>query len=195
MRPFVGLARLLAATILVAAGVAAATTYVEMTLDEMIGAADVAILAEVRDVQPFERDGRPWTRVTLAVELDLIDAAATGETPAEPPAGEPDEGEPTEVQLEFLGGALPGGPSLAVAGMPTFQPGERVLALAYERDDALASPIVGFRQGLWRVSADALVSEAGIVLGLEDGAIVPGGSPSPVAAVLDVLVERFGDLP
>lgn len=154
---------------------AAATTYLEMTLDEMVAAADIAVYGEVESTSVEERDDLPWTRVLIAVERDLA------------PADEPS----TEVELWFLGGALPGGRTLVVAGMPSFEAGERILVLAY--DERYASPVVGFEQGLWRLVGDRLVGADGRRLGFDGDAVALAldAQPAPVGDLLDALQERL----
>ena len=172
---------LLVAALALVMGPVFATTYVELTIEEIIAAAEVGFHGEVVDVAVEERDGLPWTVVTFRIERDLVGAV--------PPAdgGEPTPLEPgTTIELEFLGGTLPGGPSLAVALMPAFTAGEQVVVLAYP-DAGSASPIVGFRQGLWRVEDEILADEDDVPLGLDDGALARGGPAAPLGAVLDAL--------
>lgn len=171
-----------------AAGLAWATTYVQLDVDAMLERADMAFLGDVVDVRVVERDGLPWTRVSFEVVRDLAAEAEAADDP-EPLA----EDVALRVELEFLGGALPGEPALAVALMPTFTVGERVLVLAH--DEPHASPIVGFRQGLWRVDGDALADLEGRRLGLEDEALAVDGPPAPLDAVLDAFVARLGSAP
>ena len=150
-----------------------ATTYLAMTLDEIVAAAEIAVYGEVDSTTVVERDQRPWTRVVITVQRDLA----------------PADGELDELELWFLGASLPGGPSLVVAGMPRVEPGERLLVLAY--DDDVASPIVGFVQGLWRVVDDRLVAEDGRRLGFDGDALALDGDPAPVNQLLDALEERL----
>lgn len=170
-------------------GTATATTYRVMTIDEMIAAADIAFYGEVRDVVVFERDGDPWTRVVFLVERDLradgVEDGSQDSTEDGTPA-EADPDDPSfEVELAFLGGRLPGGPSLTVALVPTFSVGDRVVVFAYSEE--VASPIVGFRQGVWWEDGDSLRDADGRVLGIEEDVIVPG---APATSV-QVLLERF----
>ena len=176
---------LLAAALVLATGAAVATTYVQLTIEEIVAAAEVGFHGEVLDVAVEERDGLPWTVVTFRIERDLVGAAS----PAD--GGEPTPLEPgTTIDLAFLGGTLPGGPSLAVALMPAFSPGEQVVVLAYEDTNA-ASPIVGYRQGLWRVEDDILADEDDVPLGL-DGEVLGRGAPAaPLGAVLDAVAAAL----
>ena len=154
-------------------GAAAATTYLAMTLDEMVAATEIAVYGVVESTTVEERDQMPWTRIAITVERDLA----------------PADGGLGQLELWLLGGTLPAGPSLVVAGMPRLEPGERVLVLAY--DDDFASPIVGFRQGLWRVVGDRLVAEDGRRLGFDGDALALDGDPAPIDALLDALQERL----
>lgn len=157
----------------VALSAAAGTTYLLMTLDEMVAAADIAVFGEVESTSVVEREDMPWTRVLIAVERDLAPADQAAE----------------QVELWFLGGALSADRALVVAGMPRFESGERLLILAY--DDSYASPLVGFEQGLWRVVGDRLVAEDGRRLGFDGDTLALDGEPAPVGTLLDALQERL----
>lgn len=188
-------------------GAAWATTYRALPMDALIDSAQIAFYGEVRDVTVFEREGRPWTRVVFDVERDLMaEASAEQGTGAEDGGGDSGrdsgdsddtetgvQGDGSSVELAFLGGSLPGGPSLAVALMPAFEVGERVLVFAYLSDTA--SPLVGFRQGLWRSDGDALRDEDGQLLGIQEGMVVAGAPAASIGAILDVLANRFAELP
>lgn len=164
---------LLAAATLAALSPAHATTYRQLALPDMLAAAEVAFFGTVSGVRVEERAGDPWTVVSFEVARAFV--GATG--------GEP-------LELAFLGGALPGGESLDVALMPAFERGEEVLVLAYEGE--FYSPIVGFRQGLWRRVGSDLVDEEGIRLGLdEEGALAPGAAGGEAEVVLDAVGLAF----
>lgn len=167
---------------------ALATSYLELGLDEMLGRAEIALYAEVTAVETELRDGEPWTVVTFAPERDLLQPpeASVDIDAAEEPLD--------EVQLAFLGGTVAGGPTLIVTLMPSFEVGERVLVLAYAAD--YASPIVGFRQGLWRDGELGLVDLAGRSLSLDDdGALQLDGSGAGTEALLQALERRLRELP
>lgn len=155
---------------------ASATSYLELDFDEMLQKADLVAFAEVLDVRVEARDGRPWTVVALE--------------PIAPLRGFEEREPDTPLELAFLGGSLPGGASLTVSLMPAFSAGESLLLLAY--DGGFASPIVGFRQGLWRERDGVLVDDAGRVLTVVDGALQLQGDGSPTDAVLDALRARLG---
>lgn len=150
-----------------------ATTYKTLTLDEMIAQTDIAFLGEVTSLETIDRNGEPWTRVTFRVIEPLL-------------ATEKD----ATVTLTFYGGTLSNGVSITVNLMPQFQEQEEVLILAY--NDELYSPIVGFRQGLWRNATLGLRDEIGRALTLnEDGTLSLGGSGGSTADILRTLREAL----
>jgi hypothetical protein len=118
-------------------GVAAATTYPPVSFTELVERADVIFVGDVVDARPFPldtRDGRVIkTRVIFRVVDPLLGTAASVEV------------------FDFLGGDL-GADSLRVAEMPRFAAGERVVVFA--RRERSINPIVGFTQGLLRVTRD-----------------------------------------
>lgn len=154
-----------------------ATTYRFLELEELWARSELAVFGTVAAVEVEERGGEPWTLVRLDVERNLL---------ADEPASE--EGEADELTLSFLGGTLESGRSLEVELMPRFREGEQVLVLAYD-DEALASPVVGFRQGLWRLTGAGLVDEDGRRLSLEDQALLRDGEGGALDELLDA-VER-----
>jgi hypothetical protein len=150
-----------------------ATTYKTLTIDEMIAQTDIAFLGTVSSIETIDRDGEPWTRVTFTVTEPLL-------------ATEKD----ATVTLTFYGGTLSNGVSVTVNLMPQFQEQEEVLILAY--NDELYSPIVGFRQGLWRNATLGLRDEIGRALTLsEDGALTLGGSGGSTADILRTLKQAL----
>lgn len=174
------LARRLAHTVLVAAllgAPAGATTYLQLTPQAMLAKASLAFVGTVTEVRVTNDVGTPWTHVRFNVDTALAGVAVDANGKARQP-----------VELAFLGGTAPGGPALTVSGMPNFETGEKVLVFAY--DQAYASPIVGFRQGLWRVTAAGLRDEDGRLLSVSDaGKLVAGGSGAP----LDSIVQAIRD--
>lgn len=117
--------------------VAYATTYESVTFEQMVRQADVIFIGDVIDVVPFEvrrASGRSIkTRVTFRVVDPIYGARATVEV------------------FEFLGGTI-GDVTMQVAEMPTFARGDRRLMFA--RRERSINPIVGFSQGLMKVSRD-----------------------------------------
>ncbi|HEX7023166.1 MAG TPA: hypothetical protein VF171_09940 [Trueperaceae bacterium] len=163
----------LALVVLLAASGAHATSYRALDLPQLAARADVAFFGTVRKVGVVEQGGQPWTRVTFRVDEALL--------------GEPGD----DIELLFYGGSLPTGESLSVVGMPQFQAGEQVLILAY--DTPYYSPVVGFSQGLWRLTERGLEDDRGRVLSLdEEGKLLRsggGGGTQEVLAAMKALLE------
>ncbi len=114
------------------------TSYPAITFDELVSQADVIFVGDVPDVRPFV-DASPEgpvirTRVTFVVRDALWGTASTLEI------------------LEFFGGEI-GDIGMRIAEMPAFKPGERRLVFA-SRVRGI-NPIVGFTQGLMRLTQDA----------------------------------------
>jgi hypothetical protein len=155
---------------------AGATTYLRLTPQAMLGKASLVFVGTVAEVSVTNDGGTPWTHVRFTVDTPLegvpVDAGGKATKP---------------VALAFLGGTVPGGPSLAVSGMPQFETGEKVLVFAY--DQVYASPIVGFRQGLWRITPAGLRDEDGNLLSVTAGKLTTGGSGAP----LDTVVQAIRD--
>ena len=159
--------------------VAFATTYKALTLDEMVEATELGFYGEVTSIAVEERDGDPWTVVTFDIirALEGVDA---------------DDDSEEDVSFAFYGGTLLTGESLLVSLMPQFSEGDRVLMLAYE--DELYSPVVGFRQGLWRETTLGLRDETGRLLSFdEDDALALEGEGGGTEALLDALEERLDE--
>ena len=150
-----------------------ATTYRALSLETMLSQADLGFYGEVTGVSVEDRSGEPWTVVTFQVLENLKGSDLT-------------EGAEDGLSLTFLGGTLPSGESLSVSLMPQFSVGEQVVVLAYERE--LYSPIVGFRQGLWRDTELGLRDETGRLLSLnEDDELTLDGE----GGATEVLLERL----
>ena len=139
--------RALLVLLLLVFNVATATTYLELSLEEMFDKADIAFFGEVTASESEARDGEPWTLITFNVARDL-----RGDLEAE------------EITLAFYGGSA-GGVTVNVTDMPQFRRGEEVLILAYDAE--YYSPLVGFVQGLWRLEAQGFTDVRGRVLTLE----------------------------
>jgi hypothetical protein len=150
-----------------------ATTYKTLTLNEMIQQTDIAFFGTVSSVETIDRDGEPWTRVTFTVTEPLLATEDNG-----------------TITLTFYGGTLSNGVSVTVSLMPQFQEQEEVLILAYNED--LYSPIVGFRQGLWRNVTLGLRDEIDRALTLgEDGTLALGGTGGSTVDILRTLKEAL----
>lgn len=153
-------------------GFASATTYRELSLDELVTRAELGFLGTVSEIATTVREGEPYTQVTFTVSRPLT--------------GELDE----TVTLTFYGGTLPDGRTTEVEGMPRFARGDEVVILAY--DAPYYSPIVGFSQGLWRATPDGFEDQAGRLLSLSDaGRLLRDGEGSDQTAVLDALAARL----
>lgn len=164
------------ALLLAAPPPAAATTYVALSPQEVMALADAVFTATVADVTARVDGDDVWTVVTLSVEEWLTDDPESGA----------DEAPRSEVVLELLGGEAEGR-RLIVSGSPTWRPGEAVLVAAHA-DAGLASPLVGFRQGLWRSQDGGLVDEDGRFLGLDaGGALARTDRPEAPTAVVDAV--------
>jgi hypothetical protein len=152
---------------------ASATTYLPVTFDELVTRADVIFVGEVVDVRPFAlatRDGEIIkTRVTFSVTDPLFGTTGLVEV------------------FEFLGGEL-NGVGMAVAEMPRFAIGDRRVMFA-SRERSI-NPIVGFTQGLLRVTRDAsgvdrISTLEGAPLSAPEsiGTRIPGVTLAPAAAM------------
>lgn len=165
------LAAALAAMALVGAP-AFATTYLQLTPQAMLEKAALVFVGTVSDVSVTSDGGTPWTHVRFTVDTPLEGVPVDAQGRAQQP-----------VELKFLGGSVPGGPALTVGGMPQFKTGQKVLLFAYKQ--AYASPIVGFRQALWRVTPAGLQDDDGNLLSLSDtGTLVTGGSGAPLDSIV-----------
>jgi hypothetical protein len=109
-----------------------------VTFGQLIGAAQRIFVGRVVAVDSFRADrrgdARIRTRVTFSVDETL-------------------RGSGVVAVLEFLGGTV-GDLTLDVVDMPQFSVGERYVVFAYE-GDRWVNPVVGFTQGLLRISQDA----------------------------------------
>jgi len=114
-----------------------ATTVEAVTFGELVQDAQRIFVGEVVAVESFRADlgtgPRIRTRVTFSVD-------------------EAPRGRGVVAALEFLGGTV-GDLTLEVAGMPRFVVGEHYVVFALE-GDRWVNPVVGFTQGLFRVSRD-----------------------------------------
>lgn len=120
-----------------------ATSFAPVSFDDLVSKADVIFVGDVLDVRSFtERTATGdtiKTRVTFLVRDALWGTAGSMES------------------FEFLGGVV-GSKGLRVAEMPTFTPGDRRVVFAHRQPSI--NPIVGFTQGLLRVTADASGADA-----------------------------------
>lgn len=119
-------------------GTVTATSFAPVSFEDLVLKADVIFIGDVLDVRPFtvasERGTLIKTRVTFLVRDALFGTASSMES------------------FEFLGGEVDGR-GMRVAEMPVFARGDRRVVFA--RREAGINPIVGFTQGLMRVSRGA----------------------------------------
>lgn len=157
---------------LLVSGVALATTYRQLSLEQILERAEIAFLGSVTSVNVEERLGEPWTVVEFTLDRSLLGPANDG-----------------RLELAFLGGDL-AAEELLVGLMPDFEVGEQVLILAYE--EQYISPIVGFHQGLWRLEQDGLRDVLGRRLSLDaDGRLIEDGVEVEVDLLLDALEREL----
>jgi hypothetical protein len=116
---------------------AGATTYLPVSFDELVTKADVIFVGEVVDVRPYALDTPGGTIIKTRVTFSVSD---------------PLYGTTSLVEVfDFLGGEL-NGVGMAVAEMPKFAVGDRRVMFA--RRERSINPIVGFTQGLLRITRD-----------------------------------------
>lgn len=119
------------------ARVTEAASYDAVTFNDLVTRADVIFVGDVLDVRPFTVSSPGGTliktRVTFVVRDPLWGTSRSLEI------------------LEFLGGQV-GNVGMRVSDMPTFNPGDRRVVFA--RRERSINPIVGFSQGLMRISRD-----------------------------------------
>lgn len=150
-----------------------ATTFRELSLEEMFTATEVGFIATVSSASVEMRGDLPWTVVEFEVERWLAGDVADN-----------------VVRLAFLGGSRPGGAGLQVNLMPGFEVGERVMILAY--DEEYYSPIVGFNQGIWRLRDQALRDAQGRLLSLDDdGRLLADGPGVEPGLVIDAVAREL----
>lgn len=166
-RPAVLAASAFAALLVVVATAswAGATAYRYVAPADALLKADVVVLGTVLDVRASAEGDLVWTAVTLGVDRELGRPDPGSGAEPDPTQDEERQGAGRELELRFLGGAPAGEAPLFVAGMPSFEAGDRVLAALY-LDDALASPVVGFDQGLWYLDGFGAQGGDGRYLGL-----------------------------
>lgn len=109
-----------------------------VTFAQLVKSAQHIFVGHVVAVESFRADrrgeARIRTRVTFSIDQQL-------------------RGSGVVTVLEFLGGTV-GDLTLEVADMPRFSVGERYVVFALD-GDRWVNPVVGFTQGLLRVSQDA----------------------------------------
>src|SRR5207244_7976135 len=115
-----------------------ATSFEPVTFTDLMTQSDVIFVGDVVDVHPYTLQMRDRTIVKTRVTFSVSD---------------PLYGTSSLVEVfDFLGGETPD-LGMKVAGMPAFTVGDRRLVFA--RRDGSINPIVGFTQGLMKVTRDA----------------------------------------
>ena len=115
-----------------------ATSFEPLTFNDLVTQADVIFIGDVVDVRPYTVQTRERTIVKTRVTFSVSD---------------PLYGTSSIVEVfDFLGGET-AELGMRVAGMPTFAVGDRRVVFA--RRDRSINPIVGFTQGLMKVTRDA----------------------------------------
>lgn len=115
-----------------------ATSYPPVTFEDLVTRAEVIFVGEVVDVRPFILDTREGTIIKTRVIFRVSD---------------PIWGTTSALEIfDFFGGEL-NGIGMAIAEMPRFAVGDRRIVFA--RRERSINPIVGFTQGLLRVSRDS----------------------------------------
>lgn len=179
---------LLWTALLLLAGTAVGAGFLRMDLDARLSAANDVLLGTVTAVEVEQRQGEPWTVVTLQVERVWL---RDGQ-PWPSSSGAPDEGDASfdggVVQAWFWGGHAPGLPSLLVAGMPGFEVGERVIWMLHAQESAPAAATVGVGQGVWRAQGGGWVGDDGSSLGLDgDGRLTLDGVATDEASLFSAI--------
>ena len=165
------------ALVLALASPAAASTFLALTLDEMVDQAEAVVLGRIVEAHSFWNAERTaiLTEAVLEVEDTLVGAA------------------PAYVNLRTFGGQV-GNYRIVAHGFPTFQLGER-LVLFLEPEQEGAQTVLGYQQGQFRVRGEkgremAIPAfDAGGRLLLRDGS----EAPAPKAMPLNQLSQRLRD--
>ena len=155
----------LAAAVLLLAGSALATVYARLDLAQQAQKADIIVHALITSVAAEDRGGRPWTVYRLQPQRFL-----KGEAAQLPQSG----GSPSFAVL--------GGRGLTMEGAPTFRERDEVVLFLYARN--YDSPVVGFRQGAYRVGQSRAVTD------LEGKPVTEQQGGRPVELALDVFLNR-----
>ncbi len=166
-------------------GLALATTWRQLSLTELLAAAEVAVHAVVDSTTVELVDGEPWTHVTFTVRAGLAWPSADDD---------PEElwQDPGSITLEFLGGAA-GGVTLNADQVPSFEAGDEVILFAYT--GRYYSPLVGFNQAAWWLTDGTWRGRDGRLLGLDaSGELVlesdgVGADPEAVVAAVQAALE------
>ncbi len=142
--------RVLILALVCALGTATATVYAKLTLEQQVEKAEVIVHASIKAVNPETRANKPWTVYVLDAKRFVRGAA--GDLPQS--GGVP----------SF---AVFGNDTIKLEGAPIFKAGDEVVLMLYKT--AYDSPVVGFRQGAYRVTGGKVQTLEGkqVVLTLE----------------------------
>lgn len=123
-----------AAGVLVALAPLAASTFVAMDLDELVGASSAVVQGEVLRVESYwEKTGT----VIVSEAMVRVEEAVLGEPHS-------------IVRVRTFGGTV-GGYSVEAHGFPTFAQGERVLVFLEPDTEPDLLRVTGYQQGLFRI--------------------------------------------
>jgi hypothetical protein len=150
----------LALLIALTSSLALATTFQKLSLQQQVEKAEVIVRATIKGTAQETRANRPWTVYTLTVRQYL-----RGESTGLPKRG-------ADASIAILGGG-----NVRLEGAPTFKVGEDWVLLLYAQ--AYDSPIVGFRQGAYRLDNNRVLDVDGKVVTVEqDGKKVEATTPA-----------------
>lgn len=110
-----------------------ATVYAKLTLEQQVEKAEVIVHATIKAVTAETRTGKPWVVYTLDPKRFVLGTA----TDLPQSAGAP----------SF---AVFGSATVRLEGAPSFKAGDEVVLMLYKT--AYDSPVVGFRQGAYRIA-------------------------------------------
>ncbi len=149
-----------------------ATSFQELSLEDMLERSQIAFFGKVSAIETIEKQAEPWTKVSFEILKPFL--------------GVDDK---TEISLLFYGGNINNKNTL-VSLMPQFSLDENILILAYKNE--YYSPIVGFRQGLWREQALGLIDEANRTLSLDkDSKLILDGEGASTTDLLSAFEKAF----
>ncbi len=119
-------------TLACAIGTAFATVYTKLSLEQQIEKAEVIVHTAIKSVSAETRAGKPWVVYALDPKRFVLGVA----TDLPQTAGAP----------SF---AVYGSATVRLEGAPSFKVGDEVVLMLYK--SAYDSPVVGFRQGAYRI--------------------------------------------
>jgi len=153
---------------------ASATSFQELSISDMLEHSQIAFHGRVSAIEFIEKQSEPWTKV----DFEILDAIYGLE-------------DKTSISLLFYGGSI-NGKTTTVSLMPRFNIDEKVLILAYKNE--YYSPIVGFRQGLWREKPLGLTDESERILSLDkDSKLILDGEGASTDDILAAFKKAFED--